>query len=355
MPIRWLASRRRDGGAASRSIQTARRITPRAQIAVLILLIFLGTGCHHEGLQHSSSLRVLSRGLDPTLLLADYQPWFGDPNHIDVGYNSQDPKVLRKQIAEARARGIHAFVVDWYGPRQPFLDRSYALLQHIAQQEHFRVALMYDETQEDNGHATEDALEAMDLAYEKYIGPGAKARDAYLTYQGRPVLFVFPKRGNTNWNIVRERVNAWQVPPILIYKDDPPPEYAQAFDGQYPWVFPGKQGWKPDGQAWGEDYLNDFYIKMRTKYPDQITVGGLWPGFDDSRASWGLNRKIDARCGQTFEDTWAVFRAHNDPCRPIPFLLIATWNDYEEGTAIEPGLSPCSADSSGTATGRIRP
>ena len=64
-------------------------------------------------------------------VLADYQPWFGDPNHIDVGYNSQDPNVLRKQIESARNVGIYAFVVDWYGPRQPFLDRSTALLQRI--------------------------------------------------------------------------------------------------------------------------------------------------------------------------------------------------------------------------------
>ena len=27
--------------------------------------------------------------------------------------------------------------------------------------------------------------------------------------------------------------------------------------------------------------------------------------------------------------------------RPMPFLLIATWNDYEEGTAIERGIAKC--------------
>jgi hypothetical protein len=29
------------------------------------------------------------------------------------------------------------------------------------------------------------------------------------------------------------------------------------------------------------------------------------------------------------------------PDRPLPFLLIATWNDYEEGSAIEAGLAKC--------------
>ena len=274
-------------------------------------------------------------------VLADYQPWFGDPDHIDVGYNGQDPNVLRRQIEEARNVGIYAFVVDWYGPRRPFLDRSTALLQHIASEQHFHIALMYDETQDDNGHATEDAMEAMELAYQKYIGPSAPGRDAYLMYQGRPVIFVFPKRGHTDWSQVRQQVNQWESPPLLIYGDEPPAQFGKAFDGEYAWVNPGRKGWNPDGQAWGEDYLSDFYTKMRTKHPDEITVGGVWPGFNDTRASWSLNRHIDTRCGKTFEDTLRLFEANNDSSHPIPFVLIATWNDYEEGTAIEPGLPRC--------------
>lgn len=313
-----------------------------AMVALVVIVSYLPSACNRANV-HQTVLRNVPDATGSPKILADYQPWFGDPNHIDVGYNSQDPKVLREQINNARNMGIYAFVVDWYGPRQPFLDRSYAMLQRIASEEHYHVALMYDETQEDNGHATEEALEAMDLAYKKYIGPGAVGREAYLTYQGRPVIFVFPKRGNTDWNQVRERLNTWERPPYLLYEDDPPPQYTKAFDGQYAWVYPGSAGWKPDGKAWGEDYLNNFYTKMKTKHPDQITVGGIWPGFDDSKASWSLHRRIDARCGKTFEDTLRLFHEHNDPARPIPFLLIATWNDYEEGTAIERGIPQCNS------------
>lgn len=280
-------------------------------------------------------------------ILADYQPWFGDPDHIDVGYNSQDPDVLRKQVESARNMGIYAFVVDWYGPRRPFLDRSTALLQQIASEKHFHVALMYDETQDDNGHATDDAMEAMDLAYQKFIGPNAKGRDAYLTYRGRPVVFVFPKRGHTDWDQVRQQINQWESPPILLYEDDPPAQFAKAFDGEYAWVYPGGKGWTADGQAWGEDYLRNFYAKMRSKHPDEVTVGGVWPGFNDAKASWSLNRHIDARCGKTFEDTLRVFQENDEPAYPIPFVLIATWNDYEEGTAIERGLPRCDESKAG--------
>ena len=186
-----------------------------------------------------------------TKVVAVYVPWFGDRQHISVGYTTDDPVVIKKQIAKAREMGVDAFSVDWYGERRPFLDHSYAMIQKVAADENFQVALMYDETEEDNGHATEEALAAMTKAYDAYLKPDAPGRKAYMEYQGRPVIFVFPKRGHTDWNRVREQLSAWPTPPILIYKDEPPPQYAAAFDGSYAWIHPGKEldrGWQRLGQ-----------------------------------------------------------------------------------------------------------
>ena len=316
-------------------------------LTFVLLISSIPNACHNSTPQNLTLKDISEESGNPEVL-ADYQPWFGDPDHIDVGYSSQDPNVLRKQIESARSMGIYAFAVDWYGSRRPFLDRSTTLLARIASEQHFHVALMYDETQDDNGHATDDALEAMDLAYKKYIGPDAPGRDAYLLYKGRPVIFVFPKQGHTDWDQVRQYVNQWPSPPILLYQDDPPSQFAKAFDGEYAWVFPGHNGWSADGQAWGEDYLHDFYKKMRSR-SDQVTVGGVWPGFNDVKASWSLNRHIDARCGETFEDTLRMFQENNSSSHPIPFVLIATWNDYEEGTAIERGIPRCTGTKSASA------
>jgi hypothetical protein len=307
----------------------------------VIAASFVPHSCDHRGREYT--IRDVSQGTQGPKVIAAFQPWFGDPDHIRIEYNSNDPAVIHRQIQEAKKLGIYAFAVDWYGERHPFLDRSYALIQQMASKEHFHVALMYDETEEDDGHATEDALEALQSAYKKYIGPDAAGHDAYLQFRGRPVVFVFPKRGNTDWNQVRQMVNGWASPPVLLYKDDPPPQFSGAFDGQYAWVHPGSKGWSTDGSEWGEDYLENFFKKMRSQHPDQIVVGTVWPGFDDTRASWSLNRHIDQRCGKTLQDTLRVFAENNDPDHPMPFILIATWNDYEEGTAIENGLARCSS------------
>lgn len=320
----------------------------RTGVLILAVLALLTSACNHNR-SVRESLAHATRGVEQgPRILADYQPWFGDPDHISVGYSTEDPAVLRKQVQKAKEMGIYAFAVDWYGDRRPFEDRSYAVLQQVSSEEHFHICLMYDETQEDNGHATEDALEAFDKAYRAYIGPDAPGHDAYVTYNGRPVIFIFPKRGNTDWDRVRAAVNQWDRPPILLYKDDPPAKYMNDFDGLYAWIHPGEH-WDPHGRDWGKEYLERFY-KKASDHPDKVIVGGVWPGFNDTKASWSLNRHMDRRCGATFEDTLKLFHQYDNPDHPMPFLLIATWNDYEEGTQIETGVSDCNGNRPVTET-----
>ena len=274
----------------------------------------------------------------PPKILAAYMPWFGDPKHLDVGYSSHDPDVIRRQIDEAVSMGISGFAVDWNGPRHAYTDKSFEIIEQAASEKHFQVALLYNES-DDTEQSTDDAIADLDKAYKSYIGPAAPYHDAYVTYNNRPVIFIFPKSGKTDWNRVRQHVSNWGAPPLLLYKDDSS-QSANALDGFYVWVHPGK-GWAPDGSDWGKQHLEDFYKRMKEKYPQKILVPGAWPGFDDTRAKWGLNRHIDTRCGKTFEETLHMAQAYSGP-NPVPFLLVETWNDYEEGTALERRSLDCS-------------
>jgi hypothetical protein len=310
-----------------------------SRILCAVLLVLLLQGCTYTNLRQT--LRQDNPTINPqTQLLAVYEPWFGHPQHISVGYSSQDPVVIRKQMEEAGRLGITGFVVDWYGDREPFIDHSYAIIQSIAAEKNFHVAMMYDESDGENGSATDITLAAFEKFRNDYLATDAPGRKAYLTYDGRPVIFIFPKGGHTDWNEVRKQTNGWDVPPLLIYEDQATP-YTAAFDGFYAWVNPGAKGWAADGSNWGEDYLRGFYLRMQSKYPDKIAVGAAWAGFDDSKAAWGLNRHISQRCGQTFADTLSLSRLYYPANHPLPFVVIATWNDYEEGTAIERGLAKC--------------
>ena len=319
-------------------------------LALAIVCFMAGTGCTTPGMHHPVDRNLQAPNSGPRLL-AVYMPWFGDRQHLDVGYASYDPAVLRKQIQQARHIGVSAFVVDWYGEGAPFSDHNFALLQEAADESHFQVALLYNEPADDDNQATDGAISAFDKAYESYIGPSAPHRSSYLTYNGHPMIFIFPKRGRVDWNRVVEHCQSWEASPILIYKDEPPPQYASDFAGMYAWVQPGQKGWTPDGSNWGEQYLDDFYKNMRNKHPDKIIVGAAWPGFDDSSATWGLNRHMQSRCGKTFEDTLHLYTRYFDEVHPLPFVMIETWNDYEEGTAIERlNFAKCSQNGSSSVS-----
>lgn len=298
--------------------------------------VMLFYGCSEPS--HSVELKYKATTKTPQLL-ALYEGWFGPPKHIAVGYSSHDPATVRNQINKAKQMGISAFVLDWYGDREPYIDQSYALLQGIAAKQHFNVAMMYEETTQEAG-ATDEAIADLTMFHDTYLAPNAPGSQAYLTYQGRPVIFIFPKSGHTDWDKVRAAIDKWSPAPLLI-NENLPSQHPDAFDGFYPWINPGAKGWAPDGSNWGEQYLTDFYQTMGQKYSSKIIVGGVWPQFDDSKASWGLNRHISARCGQTFQDTKDLTRKFFPQDQVIPFVLIESWNDYEEGSAIEPGVPTC--------------
>jgi hypothetical protein len=288
-------------------------------------------------------LKYRATGNSPEVI-ALYEAWFGHPRHISIGYSSHDSAVINRQIHQAQSMGISVFVVDWYGDREPFIDRTYALMQGAAEKNSFKVAMMYDETTQDDG-ATDEAIADFTMFHDTYLSSKAPGHRAYLTYQGRPVIFIFPTAKHTDWSKVRALVDQWDPKPWLIYENLPGAN-SEAFDGFYAWVSPGAKGWAADGSNWGGEYLTNFYETMHSKYPDKIIVGGAWSSFDDSKASWGLNRHISARCGQTYQDTFNFWRKEFPADDPVPFLMIETWNDYEEGTAIEPGIPNCSSSSS---------
>lgn len=310
-------------------------------LLALAIALLVTSGCHRTDVRSSLAANSFVGGSGEPMMVAVYLPWFGRPGHINVGYSSQDRVVLGNQVMQAKQLGIAGFVVNWYGEHHDFEDKAYSLMQQVAAENNFKVALMYDEDDGDPSSETDTVISDLQYAYDHYIGPRAVVpRDAYLSYDGRPIIFIFPKGGHTDWNRVRQTVNSWENPPLLLMKDIRP-DVANAFDGFYAWVNPGKQGWHSGTKGWGEDYLDNFYKTMVSRYPDKIAVGAAWPGFDDSKASWSQDRKMDSRCGRTFGDTLRLFRRYYDQQRPLPFLMIETWNDYEEGTAIERGVNTC--------------
>ena len=82
-------------------------------------------GVRSPSLFRLGTIRMKSDFADSYAAAASVNGWL-------IGFHRSEPEVIKKQIEAAQKLGISGFVVDWYGDREPFLDKSYALVQSRA-------------------------------------------------------------------------------------------------------------------------------------------------------------------------------------------------------------------------------
>ena len=140
-------------------------------LPALVIFLLLTSGCHRTDLRASLAQNSFVGGSGEPAMIAVYLPWFGRPGHIDVGYSSQDRVVLGKQVEQAKQLGIAAFVVNWYGQHHDFEDKAYSLMQQVAAENSFKVAIMYDENDAEPASETDAVISDLQYAYDHYIGP----------------------------------------------------------------------------------------------------------------------------------------------------------------------------------------
>jgi len=93
------------------------------------------------------------------------------------------------------------------------------------------------------------------------------------------VIFVFPTRGNTDWNQVRKQRESVGESPHPVYTDDRRRQYVLHLMATA-WVHPGPKGWASDGSEWAVIPC-ELYKRCNQRTPID-SVGTIWPGFDDT-------------------------------------------------------------------------
>ncbi len=273
------------------------------------------------------------------MVLAEFHAWHGLASHTNTPYDSRNVDIISGQIQKAKDMGIDGFVVNWYGNKdglandndREFIDQATGELVKQAEENNFLIALMYDEgTLSQAGLETTQYMGRVqsDLSYaKKYF-----SSPAYLYINGYPALFTFSYTEadkHIDWLKVRNELGI----PVTLLDNDPYPDELirdNNFDGFYAWVY---AQWDINGKEWGESHLNWFYLTMAEGiYSRKIMIGGVWPGFDDLLAPWGDQRYMARQDGLIYNKTWALAEQNN-----APIVMIATWNDFEEGTDIEFG------------------
>jgi len=120
--------------------------------------------------------------------------------------------------------------------------------------------------------------------------------------------------------------------------------------GEYGWVNPadgagtipttGSQGTFAGESDFGFNGLDGFLTKAKANQGSTI-VSEAFKGFDDNLASWSGNRIIDQQCGLTWLQSFSHNASYLQLGDAMDFVMVDTWDDYEEGTEIETGIDNC--------------
>jgi hypothetical protein len=268
-----------------------------------------------------------------TRIIAHLMPWFGDHRHMQVGYTSWDPDQIHRQVTDMISRGIDGLVIDWYGPGDDTNITAIRVMQEVEQHPGFTFAIMVDkgamQLSPCPGCTAQQTLDYLLRYVEFEFIPSP----SYMRVDGRPLItnFDIDLHFKVDWSAA---VATMTTNPMFIFEDAGGFSHAVT-EGSYSWV-------RPDLDDFGMSYMNKFY-KAALQHPQLHTFGAAYKGFNDTLASWSLNRVMGQQCGRTWLETFNKINGMYDSGDQLEMLQLPTWNDYEEGTEVESGIDNCLA------------
>lgn len=337
---------------------------PTRYAVILSVLILSISGCSSQKSVDRSSNRPASN----VRVMAHYMPWFQrettdsdetiwkhwqwfgkgkkhDPDSVIDGrhdiasvfypkigpYDCHDVDVIEYHILTAKLAGIEAFMCNWYGPGS-FTDQSVSKMLPIAEKYGFKIGICMEEKAFFPPYSSAEDREGLvkEMARQvSYILETHGKSDAFLKHDGLPLLFVFNGHGEgalgsnnlaaTEIDLAKSLVDT----EILLVRNDIDAKQFPASDGGYIWC----------AEKDVRDRQYEAVTSEKQQGKIQYAAAVASPGFDDSGVQgWGnLIRKLDRRGTDEFQDNWNEAIASS-----FDAIQIATWNDFEEGTTIEP-------------------
>ena len=272
-----------------------------------------------------------------------FMPWFGQSSHMDVGYSSNDPSQIRRQVDDMLSRGITGAIIDWYGPNKTWNNTTAILVQQEAEVRNgqFTFAITEDQgalkacASTAGCDVTQQLISDLTYAYNTF-----EVSPAYMRIDGQPLVFFFDVDNfSINWSTVAASVPGT---PLFIFRNSGGFTHSYS-SGSYAWVI-----LTSDPNDWSQSYLDNFYATA-LKYPAGHSFAAPYKGFNDTLAAWGSNRVMNQNCGQTWLSSFAEPGNYFSSANQLESVQIVTWNDYEEGSEIESGIDNCVIVSGSTA------
>jgi hypothetical protein len=304
---------------------------------------------------HAEAQKQQSEELGPTIILAHYMPWYVakpvsqvwgwhwtmghfDPEEMVGGkravashfypligpYDSGDENVLEYHLLLMKLAGIDGVIVDWYGLQKlydyPILHRNTQRLVEQVERLGMKVVICYED------QAIPALVKAGKVKAEDRVDHAAAEidwladhwfnLDSYVQLNGRPVLLSFGHAGLTNdeWSQCLKQLKS----PVSYFSEHFSREGAQ---GGFDWPIP-KEGLK----------ATERFQRSSKAWPHSIPVA--FPRFVDIYSE----AKLHDSYGRIEDNDGATFKASLTQAlvSQSKIIQLATWNDWGEGTNIEP-------------------
>jgi hypothetical protein len=266
-----------------------------------------------------------------TPIYAELQPWFGDKRHMNVGYTSWSPQQVQNQLADMQSRGITGVVIDWYGPADDTEATTLAWLAALATQADFKLIIMIDKGAVTLSPCKGCTPQQTMIYLTNYVLQHYATQPSYATLDNKPIItqFDLDLHFKLDWPAI---VAATSSNVAWIFENSGGFTHANT-SGSWAWM-------NATSTPYGMSYLTNFYNQAMA-HPQEQAWGAAYKGFNDTLASWSLRRVIGQQCGTTWLETFNKINSYYDSGKPLPFLQLVTWNDYEEGTEMETGINNC--------------
>jgi len=302
----------------------------------------------HSGVSNAAGL--------PHQILAFYYGWYGNPEvsgrwvHWDGvnrpneriknsahypawgAYDSHDPALLDRQASAARAAGITGFIASWWG-QHGFEDQGITPLLAAAGKHGLTVSAYYEKLEgNDSAARIKSAVADLDYLLKRYA-----ADKAWLRADGKPVVFIYGRAlkalSPPEWQQAIAELRRDNPGGVALIADTLDPAYVSVFDGGSVYNFTGQTQHKTPPEI---------RTLAHTAFPKAVAAAGLGkissltviPGYDDRETDRPPPRPITDRWGgETYRVLWQEAIAANPN-----WVLITSWNEWHEGSEIEPSV-----------------
>jgi glycoprotein endo-alpha-1,2-mannosidase len=251
-------------------------------------------------------------------IASNYYPLIGP-------YDSKDPDVLEYHLLLMKYAGVDAVLLDWYGSfpvtdYQRMLTASNSLID-ILPEVGLQFAIVYEEyTAETAAKQSQKTPVQVGQADLSYMQDNYFKKDTYLQINKRPLLLTFgPRFFKTS--------SQWDQ---ILQNTGPKPVFIPL------WFHTGLVGGNANGEYSWIDFKSD-YGDLKNFYAStafSLKIGSAFPRYDDYyvQGGWGDSYgHIEANSGETFASTLNLAKESG-----AKYLQLVTWNDFGEGTVIEP-------------------